>query len=185
MDQLEIKLLLSAFTIVSGLIIQSITSKYLKKITETKGFSEHRKIYVTNFFGLLYFILGFILMLFIWDVSLKGLSVFVTSIFTIFAVAFVAQWSMLSNITASLVLFFAYPFKIGDYIRIQDGGENSIEGEIVNITLFNIRIKDADNVYTSYPNNLAIQKPIKKMKKPSKKKAVIPTEENKTNEESI
>ncbi|ANQ51942.1 mechanosensitive ion channel family protein [Flammeovirga sp. MY04] len=163
MDQLEGKLLFTVCTIVLAFLVQAITKKYLTKITERKGFSFHRKMYISNFFGVIYTILVFIGMIFIWDVSLQGFSVFVTSFFTLTAVAFVAQWSMLSNITGSLILFFAYPFKIGDKIRIQDGGENSVEGIITNITLFNIRILTDDGTDISYPNNLALQKPIKKL----------------------
>ncbi|OHX64146.1 mechanosensitive ion channel family protein [Flammeovirga pacifica] len=163
MDQLETKLLVSIIVIVSAYIIQTITKKYLTAITERKGFSIHRKMYISNFFAIIYSVMVLIGMIFIWDVSLKGFSVFITSFFTLTAVAFVAQWSMLSNITGSLILFFAYPFKIGDRIRIQDGGENSVEGEITNITLFNIRIMTEDGVDIAYPNNLALQKPIKKL----------------------
>ena len=35
-------------------------------------------------------------------------------------VAMFAQWSILSNITSGIILFFSFPFKIGDLILIHD-----------------------------------------------------------------
>jgi MscS family membrane protein len=70
-----------------------------------------------------------------------------------------ANWSMLSNITASIIIFFFYPYKVGESIKIIDG-ENSVEGTVMDITLFNIEIKTAEGRTVTYPNNLAIQKPM-------------------------
>ncbi|MBD0400702.1 mechanosensitive ion channel domain-containing protein [Flammeovirga sp. EKP202] len=164
MDGLETKILITLGVILSLIILLGVTSRYLTKVADEKGFSDHRKVYVSNFFTVGYIIVVVIVLISIWDVSIQGVSLFISSIFTLLGVAFVAQWSLLSNITASILLFFAYPFKIGDHIRIQDGGENSIEGKIINITLFNIRILTEDGFDVAYPNNLAIQKPIKKIK---------------------
>ncbi|NME69628.1 mechanosensitive ion channel family protein [Flammeovirga aprica] len=164
MEGLETKILITLGVILLLFIVLGITSRSLSRIAEEKGFSDHRKVYVSNFFTAGYVIVVLIVLLSVWDVSIKGISLFVSSFFTLLGVAFVAQWSLLSNITGSILLFFAYPFKIGDYIRIQDGGENSVEGKIINITLFNIRILTDDGIDVAYPNNLAIQKPIKKLK---------------------
>ena len=65
---------------------------------------------------------------------------------------------MLSNITSAIILFFEYPIKEGNKIKIQDG-ENTIEGEVVGLSLFNIEIKNNKETIF-YPNNLAIQKAI-------------------------
>jgi small-conductance mechanosensitive channel len=43
-------------------------------------------------------------------------------------------------------------------------GDNSVEGEIIEITLFQIEIKDKEGDIYHYPNNLFMQKPIKKFK---------------------
>ncbi|KXX70646.1 mechanosensitive ion channel domain-containing protein [Flammeovirga sp. SJP92] len=164
MEGLETKIIITLGVLLSLVVLLGITSRYLSKVAEEKGFSDHRKVYVSNFFTAGYVIVVIIILISVWDVSIQGVSIFVSSFFTLLGVAFVAQWSLLSNITGSILLFFAYPFKIGDYIRIQDGGENSVEGKIINITLFNIRILTDDGVDIAYPNNLALQKPIKKIK---------------------
>ena len=42
-------------------------------------------------------------------------------------------------------------------------GDNSITGEIVDITLFHILIKDNDKNLVCYPNSLAVQKAVIKI----------------------
>ncbi|AZQ65405.1 mechanosensitive ion channel family protein [Flammeovirga pectinis] len=173
MEPINIKILVTGVIIVLSFIGQSIVKKYLARYADNKGFSVHRKVYVGNFFGFLMSMLIIVGLIITWEVSFQGIAVYLASIFTLLGVAFVASWSMLSNITASLILFFAYPFKIGDYVRIQDGGDNSVEGTIINITLFNIRIITEDDVEVSYPNNLALQKPIKRYRKNARKQKDI------------
>jgi small-conductance mechanosensitive channel len=74
-------------------------------------------------------------------------------------VALFAQWSILSNITASVILFFSFPFKIGSKIEIMDD-KNSVTGIVEDITFFVIQIRTTNGNMVSYPNNLAIQKGI-------------------------
>ena len=100
----------------------------------------------------------------IWEVSFKGLSFYFASIFTIVGVALFANWSILSNITTSIILFFNYSFKIGSEIQIMDK-DDSVQGTIVDITFFSIQILTKEGDVISYPNNIAIQKPIKLIKK--------------------
>lgn len=141
-------------------ILVNIVKKHAFKLT----FSESRMTYViklTNFGLSLLFI---ILIGFVWELSLKGLSFYFASIFTVVGVAFFASWSILSNVTAYAIIFFYFPFRIGYKIRIVDG-DNSIEGTITDITIFFIQIELSDGEAITYPNNLAIQKPIKTLTK--------------------
>jgi small-conductance mechanosensitive channel len=74
-------------------------------------------------------------------------------------VAKFTQWSILSNITSGIVLFFSFPFKIGDVIRIHDK-DFPIEGEIEDIRAFHIYLKTKDSEMIIYPNSLLLQKGI-------------------------
>lgn len=94
-----------------------------------------------------------------WDVSFEGLVLYFASFFTVLGVGLFANWSILSNVAASFILFFYIPHRIGNKIKIVDG-ENTIIGVIKDIGLFNIKIKDENGDIVSYPNNLALQKPI-------------------------
>ena len=94
-----------------------------------------------------------------WDISFEGLSVYFLSFFTVAGVALFASWSLLSNITSAILLFFYFPYRIGDRIRIVDG-DNSIEGIVFDLNMFSIIIKNDDGQKVTYPNNLALQKAI-------------------------
>lgn len=88
--------------------------------------------------------------------------VFASSVFAVVGVALFAQWSILSNATASVLIFFSFPARVGDCIKVIDG-DNSVEGEIVEIALFNTQLKDYYNNTVIYPNNLLLQKPVQKI----------------------
>ncbi|MBC8524735.1 MAG: hypothetical protein ISR54_05015 [Chlorobium phaeobacteroides] len=57
----------------------------------------------------------------IWGIDLQAALVILSSMFAVVGVGLFAGWSILSNITASFVIFFSAPCKIGDTIRIVDG----------------------------------------------------------------
>ena len=98
------------------------------------------------------FVLGFI-----WNLSLEGFTIYLASFFTVAGIGLFAAWSILSNITAAVILFFYFPHKIGSKIKILDG-DNSVTGEILDITLFTVHIKSdlGENVFL--PNNIFIQR---------------------------
>ena len=106
--------------------------------------------------------LSLFILFFIWGVDYHGILVFGSSVLAIGGVALFAQWSILSNLTASIVIFFYYPARIGDRIRIVDG-DNSLEGTIIDITMFQVLIEDDGLNLINYPNNLLIQKPLIKL----------------------
>ncbi|GAA0873359.1 hypothetical protein GCM10009117_25060 [Gangjinia marincola] len=100
----------------------------------------------------------------IWGVKQSELAVFVGSILTIVGVAFFAQWSLLSNITSSIILFFGHSVKVGDSIIIMETKDYEIRGDVVNIGLFFTKIKLAEvEDEITLPNNLFIQKTVRKV----------------------
>lgn len=159
MDKLHIQIALTVGLLIVGLTLRFFFIKVTNSYTIAHGYSESRQVYVRKVVHLLLYFVLLALAAIIWEVSLKGLSLYFVSFFTVVGVAFFASWSIISNITASIILFFNYPFKIGERIRIQDG-DNSVEGKVVDINLFNIRILTEKDEEVSYPNNLALQKPI-------------------------
>lgn len=98
------------------------------------------------------------------------ISIFLSSVFAVIGVALFAQWSILSNITASLIIFFGFPYRVGDKIRIIDK-DDDICGVIEEITLFHVLIKREDELIT-YPNTLILQKGV--IKNPKEKSLAQP-----------
>jgi small-conductance mechanosensitive channel len=132
------------------------------RIAHKKEVPTERVFYIQKVFEVLFALAGFIAIAFIWSVDFKGFSVFASSIFAIVGVALFAQWSILSNVTASIIIFFNFPARVGDTIKIIDG-DNSVEGKIKEISLFQTELNDLDGNLIIYPNNLLLQKPVIKI----------------------
>lgn len=151
--------LISLFFVVRK-IAANLIRNHEKKLTH----SGSRAAYVIKLMNFGLSLVFITLIAIVWEVSVQGLSVYFASFFTIVGVAFFAVWSILSNVTSYAILFFSFPFKIGSKIQIIDG-DNSIEGEIEDLSFFYMQIKLPSGEIVTYPNNLALQKPIKMVPK--------------------
>jgi small-conductance mechanosensitive channel len=143
--------------------LRIIISKLVRSFAKTTHRIEHRTNLVIKYMHLLITILAIIALIIIWGVQAKDIIIAISSITTVVGVAMFAQWSILSNITSGIILFFSFPFKIGDVIRIHDK-DFPIEAEIEDIRAFHVALKTKDGERVIYPNNLLFQKGITIMK---------------------
>lgn len=157
-----IQLLITIVLILSYLISGAVMRKVIKRHAATHSIDRSRVLYTRKLTDRSLAFFMFILIALVWEVSFQGLSIYFASILTVVGVAFFAHWSLLSNVTASLILFFSMPYRIGSKIKVLDG-DNSVEGIIVNISLFYIQIENDSKEVFSYPNNLILQKPVKRL----------------------
>jgi len=140
--------------LVNKLIHRRITDKLVQK-SRTKIIRK-----TTNFIILA---ICLIILLVIWGVKHSDLAVFVGSVLTVVGVAMFAQWSILSNITSSIIIFFNHSVKIGDDIAIMETKDYEIQGEVMDIGLFFVSLKMSETgEEITLPNNIFIQKTIKK-----------------------
>jgi small-conductance mechanosensitive channel len=86
-------------------------------------------------------------------------------VLAVVGVALVAQWSLLSNVTSGIIIFFNHNVKIGDNIVIMEAKDYIIEGKVTNIGLFFTTLQTADMEEISLPNNIFINKSIRKKEK--------------------
>ena len=150
---LTVILFLSSFFVLS--FIKSMVLKYGTK----EKIAEKRILYIKKFFGFIVYSLAFLCFALIWGIDFRGIFIFASSFFAVVGIALFASWSVLSNITSSIILFFSFPYKFGDKIKILDG-DNTISGKLQDITMFNLQIEDEEGNIITFPNNLAIQKAI-------------------------
>ena len=147
------------FVLVVFILLRYFLAKGIRKYAKSNQSLEHRTNLVIKYVNILLNSLVIITIVVIWGVKRDQLFLFTSSLFTIIGVAAFAQWSLLSNITAGIILFFSFPFKIGDHIKILDK-DFPISGEIIDIKAFYILLKTDDNQFITYPNNLLMQKGI-------------------------
>ncbi len=161
MEIYEIQIIETIIVIIVFLILKLMAKRIIGKVGARFKYQSGR-IKITNkiVVVLLVMLLITILML-IWGVKQTELFVFLSSVLTILGVAFFAQWSIISNITSTLIIFFNHPIKIGDSLTIMDK-DYPIEGRLSDIGIFFIIIKTADNKKITIPSNVFMQKMVKK-----------------------
>ncbi|RKT00617.1 mechanosensitive ion channel domain-containing protein [Flavobacterium sp. 123] len=141
------------------LVLRIVTTKLVRRYAKLSQTIERRTNLVIKYIHLFINILAIVGLIIIWGVQTKDIFIAISSIATIVGVAMIAQWSVLSNITSGIILFFYFPFKIGDTIRIHDK-DFPIEGEIEDIGAFLVYLNTKDGEKIIYPNNLLLQKGI-------------------------
>lgn len=153
------EILLSILAILIVILLMFFVKSGIKKFSFVKSIDANRRkvIFVISNI-IIYGILGTILA-FIWGVDSHQLSLFLSSTLAVFGIGFFAQWSLLSNLTASVILFFNHPVRIGSRIRVLDK-EFDFTGEVIDITGFYFFIKTDKGENITFPNSLIMQKGI-------------------------
>ncbi len=161
MEEYKFQIVETIIVIIVFFITKLITKRVIGKIgTKYKYQSGRIKITKKIVGGLLLIMLTILLMI-IWGVDRSELILFLSTILTILGIAFFAQWSIISNITSTLIIFFNYPIKIGDSLTIMDK-DYQIEGKLSDIGVFFIIIKTKDNKKITIPSNVFMQKMVQK-----------------------
>ena len=93
----------------------------------------------------------------VWGFKQNEIALFASSILTALGIAFFAQWSLLSNITSSILIFFNHPLKLGDYVQVLHK-DYHYEGEVTEMNYFFVHIKTNDNEIITIPNSHFFEK---------------------------
>jgi small-conductance mechanosensitive channel len=156
----QYKIIESLIVFILAFILRLLITKSLGKIQLKFGFQKARILLTNKVISILIYITLIVITAFIWGVDEQQLLIYISSFLTILGIAFFAQWSILSNITAGIILFVNYPVKIGDKITILEKDYN-IDGEIKDIGAFFITLKTDKNELITVPNSIILQKNIK------------------------
>ncbi|MGY6649149.1 mechanosensitive ion channel domain-containing protein [Wenyingzhuangia sp. IMCC45574] len=153
------ELLLSIAAIALLWIILFVIKVAVRKFTNAKEIDANRRkvIFILSYM-ILYLLFGSVLAI-VWGVGFDRLAIFISSALAVLGIGLFAQWSLLSNLTASAILFFSHPVRIGSRIRILDGDPDLI-GEVTDITSFYFFMKTDKGQMLTFPNNLIAQKGI-------------------------
>jgi small-conductance mechanosensitive channel len=156
------------------IIAQNQLKKWIKIQAIKKQVSEVRSRLVTRLISYFMFFVTLSVIAISLGLGYQEVSLFVSSAFAVLGVALFAQWSILSNITAGVLIFFVFPYRIGDRIKIVEKDED-MSGVIVEISLFHILLKRESGDVMTYPNSLMLQKGVIKLSNDTPiKKKVIP-----------
>lgn len=154
----QYKLIVTLIALLLFPVLLKTTKQLLEKAIKGK-IDLHRKYRAEL---LLKIILAFVmlcLVLVFWGIELRGLLVLGSSLFAMLGVALFAAWSLLSNLTAFLLMFIQNDCRVGYWVRIMDGA-NAIEGRIIEMGLMNVLLEHVDGHKVIYPNNLFVTRPV-------------------------
>ncbi|MFD2562848.1 mechanosensitive ion channel domain-containing protein [Aquimarina rubra] len=153
------ELLLTLILVATIILTILITKRAIRRFSFVKAIDVNRRKIIFNLSYLAIYITGGSLLALIWGVDHRQFALFISSILAVLGVGFFAQWSILSNLTASVILFFSHPLRIGDRIRILDK-DFDWTGRVKDITGFYLFMKTDDGRDITLPNALVIQKGI-------------------------
>lgn len=151
------QIILSGVHLVLFIILRWVMLRLLRRFARKSERLEHRTNLIVkhiDYMTIFILIVGLIL---IWGIDFRNIGLVMSSIFAVIGIALFAQWSILSNITSGIIMFFTFPYKIGDFIKIHDK-EFPSEGIIEDIKTFHVILKTIEGELVTYPNSLMLQK---------------------------
>lgn len=155
------QILATSITIAVLLILKFVTNKTIRKVGKLSDIVEARTLLITKYVSGLLTVLGIGALTFIWGVDFREVGTLFASVFAVIGVALFASWSILSNVTAGVILFFSFPFKIGDKVKILDKDIESEEPYLIeDIKAFHVNLRKENGELLVYPNNLMMQKAV-------------------------
>ncbi len=153
------QIIASSVILAVAIIIRWSLIKVVKKTAAITHILDRRTNLVVKYMSILISILTIISLFVVWGVKTHNVIAALSAVITVIGIAFFAQWSILSNITAGMIVFFSFPFRIGDYIKIDDA-DHSVEGEILDIRAFHTILRNQEKIITTYPNTLLLQRAV-------------------------
>ncbi|MCH7524003.1 MAG: mechanosensitive ion channel [Bacteroidetes bacterium] len=140
-------------------IINIIFKIILRRIGKRSNIIVARVKLIERYATVALFLIGSLIESFILGIEIEQLVILFSSFFAILGIALFAIWSILSNITSGIIMFFSFPYKVGDKIKIHDK-DFPIEAIIEDIRAFQLHLRLENGDLVTYPNNLILQKAV-------------------------
>lgn len=159
MEAFKIQIIETIVVILGYFFVQYVTKTLVNNSLKKKQIDRGRRKMIIKAIHLFSSITTLVLLSAIWGLKQNEIAVFAGAVLTALGIAFFAQWSLLSNITSSILLFFNHPIKIGDTIKVLDK-DYPFEGEVSDLAYFFVHIKTESGEIITIPNSLLLQKSI-------------------------
>lgn len=141
------------------IITRFILTTLITKISRGNGINMARIHLMNRYVTVTLILIGLIIIPFIFGTQPRDLVVLFSSVFAVIGIGLFAIWSILSNVTSGIIMFFSFPYKVGDKIQIHDK-DFPLEGIIEDIRAFQLHLRLENGDLVTYPNNLMLQKAV-------------------------
>lgn len=160
---MELKIIETVVAVAAYFIIRVVLSGYIDRTVQRSVMQKSRGKIIKKGINFILFTITLVVLFVVWGINQSELAVFIGSFLAILGVALFAQWSILSNITSGIIIFFNHPVKLDEMICIMDK-DFEIEGRVSDIGLFFVILKTKEGEQITIPSNVFVQKMIKKQK---------------------
>lgn len=157
MDEFFPQIIITAVLLVLYPITRVVSSKLIMKYGRVFQLQQSRILKTRQLMKILINSFFFLVIAVVWGVRPGNILVGLSSVFAVIGVAFFAQWSLLSNVTASIILFFYAPYRVGDRVQIIDK-DIPVTAVIEDIKSFYTHLCTDEGDHIVIPNNLFLQK---------------------------
>jgi len=170
MEPQIIKIIITAvYVVVIYPAVRFVTNNLVNNVAKFNLYTESHSQAIKKTLNTVILFVSITVLISVWGVKTENLLVVISSVFAVIGVALFAQWSILSNITAGIVVYFSLNLKIGDKIKILDK-DYPLEATIIDLKMFYIYLETDEGERIIYPNNLVLQKGIAVYKKERSRK---------------
>ena len=159
MELQKVQIFESAIIVIIYVILYFVIKNIINNSLKYTPLQRDRRKMIIKVLHLFITITACVFLAAIWGFKQKEIAAFASTILTALGIAFFAQWSLLSNITSSIILFFNHPLKLGDNLKVLDK-DYPFEGEITELTYFFVHLKTPDGQIITIPNSMVLQKSI-------------------------
>ncbi|GAB3380198.1 mechanosensitive ion channel family protein [Spongiibacter taiwanensis] len=157
-----LKVVIAAAALFGVLLFGRLLNRFLDEFARSKKVPYVRVLFVRKLINTLMVVLAIIVFCFVLGLGYHQVFIFLSSVLAVVGIALFAQWSILSHLTAGIIIFFAFPYRVGDRVKVLDP-EDDITGEIMEVASFHVLIRRDDGSTVTYPNSALLQKPVVKL----------------------
>ncbi len=148
-------ILIAIFVFVAALFAAKYISKFARKILDKSRLQPSMKNLISKFISIAVVIIGLFLILGILNLD-KALNTILAGAGVAGLAVGLALQGALANTYSGIILSYIKHIKFGDWIQTND-----YEGEVIDIDLRAVTIKQVDNNLVYIPNKLVVENPIK------------------------
>lgn len=157
----KIQIIETVITVLLYFILRIVTNRSIDRIVAKNKTAKTRGKIAKKAINLTILSIFITIIFSIFGVDQSEIVIFIGSVLTVIGIALFAQWSILANITAGIIIFFNHVAKLDDSITVIDK-DYEIEGRISDIGLFFIILKTKEDEQITIPNSVFLHKMIKK-----------------------
>ncbi len=160
------RFLLIGVLVVATVLVLALGRRLLLKLQRARNLPDTAMLPIRRTLRALIILLAIIVGLQFAGFSMATIWAALGTGLALLGVAFIAVWSVLSNIACSLMLMIFKPFRIGDEVEIVDNAAGpNVGGRVIDVTLMYVVLREDTPdgpALVQIPNNLFFQKTVRR-----------------------